>query len=183
MARAYLHGVGCASVHGAGVQVLASASAFPSVLPTPRAPQRVAGRSEKVRFGRLDRPCKLGVIAASDLLDGSTALLEGCPPEQRAIVIGTAFGAHRANEQFESQIARDEPAGSPRLFAYTLASTAAAELSILLDLRGPLMTLAEGAGAGLSAIAQAADLIASGAARCAVTGAVESVGETLAASR
>ena len=75
------------------------------------------------------------------------------------MALGTRYGSHLSNELFWR--GQRGPTGpSPALFAYTLPSAAAAEISMHFGLTGPLLTFAGGADSGLAALGAAADCVA-----------------------
>ncbi|MCB9555458.1 MAG: hypothetical protein H6707_05090 [Deltaproteobacteria bacterium] len=115
------------------------------------------GRLEARRFARMDHFSQLCSAAGGKLLD----LLErsgelNATTAKIGLFVGSAYGAHQANEQFFASVKTP----SPRLFPYTLPSSAGAELAIAYRIKGPTLTYAHGDGAGLQALAHAASLIA-----------------------
>jgi 3-oxoacyl-[acyl-carrier-protein] synthase II len=99
------------------------------------------------------------------------------------VALGTAYGSHHSNERFFQDVLREGAgAASPSLFTYTLPSAATGELSIHFGLAGPAVTLAHGAGAGLSALGVAARAIATGEADLMLAGGADTIGDTLLSS-
>ena len=83
--------------------------------------------------------------------------------ERTAIVFGTAYGCHATNEDYYRGWLKEGLAGaSPRLFAYTLPSSPAGEISIHYGIRGPATTVAPGLHAGLAAVAEGVQHLHSG---------------------
>jgi len=108
----------------------------------------------------MDRLCQLATLGAAAALDGVAAPTDRT---RAGVIIGSAFGAHLSNQLFYSRLlAEGAEAASPTAFAYTLASAAAAELSLQLGLAGPTFTLAQGPTAGLAALALASEQIDDG---------------------
>lgn len=199
MSRAYLRAAGCVSVHGAGLAALRDAIArgdAPSVRdapaelalsglpaagwldPLPR-PERWTGKP--ARLGRMDRLSHLALCAAEAAVQRAGGLHAG---ERAALVLGTAFGAHLSNELFWRGVrAGGSKGASPAIFAYTLPSAACGELAIHFGLRGPCLTLAQGRGAGVAALAEAAALCEEGRAETVLAGAADSLGAALCARR
>jgi len=90
------------------------------------------------------------------------------------VALGTAFGCHAANFEFDRYTRPTGPGGpSAKVFAATVHSSAAGWTAIRYGLRGPNMTFCGGVGADLEAIDHAARLIANGDATRMVTGGVE----------
>jgi hypothetical protein len=119
--------------------------------------------AQPARLARMDRLCALGLVA----VDG--ALLDAGLPdgtwngERTAIAFGTAYGCHATNEEYYRGLLAQGAAGaSPRLFAYTLPSSPAGEISIHYGVRGPATTLAPGLTAGLAAVVDGVRQIAAG---------------------
>jgi hypothetical protein len=190
---------GCVSVHGAGsaplLEALTARTPCPrrppptGIAPEPDAalaagwidpvprPDRWLGKP--VRFGRLDRLSQLALIAAHQTLAAG-----GAPPspERAGLVFGTACGAHLSNELFWRGLQQPDGA-SPGLFAYTLPSSAAGEISIHLGIRGPCVTLAHDTTSGLAALTVAAQLLAAGSADWVLAGGADVLGVTLLRSR
>ncbi len=195
MPSAYLRASGCVSVHGCSLQAIRTAleggarpplRAAPAGLvaheapggwldPLPR-PERWSGKP--ARLGRMDRLSHLAICAAESAVQAG-ALAGGA---RAALVLGTAFGAHLANELFWRGVREAGSKGaSPAIFAYTLPSAASGELAIHFGLRGPCLTLAQGRGSGLAALAAAADLCAEGRAEQVLAVAADSLGAALCA--
>ena len=150
------------------------------------APEDGASRStgKPARRQRMDRLCALALLAADGALNdaglGATARAHAWHGDRVAIVVGTAFGCHAANEEyFRTYLEGGARAASPRLFAYTLPSSPAGELSIHYAVRGPTETLPSGSHAGIEALGRAARLCARAAADLAIVVAVDTPSETL----
>jgi 3-oxoacyl-(acyl-carrier-protein) synthase len=186
-----IRSAGCISVHGRGPTVLRAAlqgqipcprrrSPLPEVAaaagwidPLPR-PERWLGKAAP-RLGRMDRLSQLALLAAHQALEAPGVLPPR--PERAGVALGTAFGSHLSNELYWHGQRQPEGA-SPSLFAYTLPSAAAAEISMYFGLKGPLVTVAHGAASGLAALASAASLIAAGAADWMIAGGAEVLSAT-----
>lgn len=142
---------------------------------------RLSGR-RRLRFARLDRLSQLSLTAAAAAMAraGERGVTRPQDEARAGAALGTAFGAHLSNELFQAGLMKEgQASASPALFPYTLPSTAAGELSLHLGLRGPLITLAQGPGSGMAALAAAADQVDRGQASWMVAGAADSLGETL----
>src|SRR5262245_28681736 len=78
-------------------------------------PERWAGRA--ARLARMDRLCALALVAADAALLDAGVDPARAAGERLAVVVGTAFGCHATNEEYERGRRAEGP--SPRLFAYT----------------------------------------------------------------
>jgi 3-oxoacyl-(acyl-carrier-protein) synthase len=136
-------------------------------------PERWTGKP--IRFGRLDRLSQLALVAAHGALESASA--PGLAAERIGLVLGTACGAHLSNELFWRSLQQPD-AASPGLFAYTLPSSAAGEISIHLGIKGPCLTLAHDTTSGLAALALGAHLLAAGSADWVLAGGVDVLGVT-----
>src|SRR6185295_702351 len=80
--------------------------------------------------------------------------------ERTGLCFGTALGCLLTNAEYYDKIVEQGPsAASPRLFAYTVSSAAAGEVSIALGIHGPNVTQHVGFAAGLGAVGYGFDLI------------------------
>lgn len=193
--------MGCLTPWGAGIETTLEAQAQGRMLPVqgppaelradhalPEAgwldpiPRPAQWLGRPVRFPRLDRLTRLALVSAHMAVEPlAPAILEQGPG---GVALGTAFGSHLANEQFNAGLVREGAQGaSPALFAYTLPSSAAGEISIHLGLKGAIITLSQGASAGLSALAAAADQVDRGEVQWMVAGGADSLSPTLVRAR
>jgi hypothetical protein len=116
----------------------------------------------------MDRLSGLALTVADHVLGGSAA---GPPAggDTTAILFASSYGCHKSDEEFWRSVAAGSP--SPRLFAYTLPSSPAGEVSIHHQLCGPSVTIVSGRTAGIEALGEAQRYLAAGAAsRCLVIG-------------
>ena len=102
---------------------------------------------------RMDRLCGLSVVAVARMLAEDSSLRSGAIGDEVAIVLGSAHGCHKTDEEYYRSYLQGQP--SPRLFAYTLPSSPIGELSIQYRLRGPGLTVTMGRTSGLCALAEA----------------------------
>jgi hypothetical protein len=117
---------------------------------------------------RMDRLCGLSLCAADEALLAAAAVGRW-RPESTAILIGSAYGCHKTDEEFLRSVFTGQP--SPRLFAYTLPSSPIGEVSIQHRLTGPGSSIVSGRTAAIEALAEAcALLLSSQAAACLVLG-------------
>src|SRR4029453_5051724 len=134
----------------------------------------------RARTGRLDRICRL-FLAASFLAVDDAALRIAPPDAER---IGLSFGTGlrcflSEAEFYEKVIEQGAAAASPRVFAYTVSSAAAGEVSIALGIHGPNVTSHMGLAAGLGAIASGCDLFELGKADVVLAGGADANGGAL----
>lgn len=190
---AYLKSMGCLTPAGDSVeavaQMLSRKGSFqrrPSPVAPPPLPDAgwidpltrpATWRGRPVRFGRLDRLSRVTLVSAQLALSGEDPPCDGA---RAGAALGSAFGSHQTNEQFRQSVERSQ--ASPALFAYTLPSSAAGELSICLGLGGAVLTLTRGVGSGIAALAAAADLVGSGVVDWMLAGGCDVLGPTLLAS-
>ena len=112
---------------------------------------RWAGRPAKL--ARMDRLCALALVAADGALLDAGIVVPSAALARIGVVLGTAFGCHATNEAYDAGARCGAP--SPRLFAYTLPSSAVGEISIHAELTGPVTTVVSGLTAGLDALREA----------------------------
>ncbi|MFN8641034.1 MAG: beta-ketoacyl synthase N-terminal-like domain-containing protein [Candidatus Binatia bacterium] len=144
-------------------------------------PLDVVPAAARTRIGRLDRVCRLGLAATFLALDDAALTLPLAAPERAGLVFGTGLGCLLSDaEFFEKVVAHGAPAASPRVFAYTVSSAAAGEVSIALGLHGPNTTLHMGMAAGAGALGYAVDLIDTGRADVVLAGGVDAHDAALA---
>jgi 3-oxoacyl-[acyl-carrier-protein] synthase II len=135
----------------------------------------------RTRAARAERVTQL-VLAAGGAALASAGLdaTDGPPRPRHGTVLGTAFGCFLTNAAYQRRFAAGgPPAASPRLFAATVSNAAAGELSIAYRLGGPAVTLTAGAASGLTALAQAVDILRAGGADALVSGGMDALGATL----
>lgn len=122
----------------------------------------------------VDRTSRLLLVAAQAALESS-----GWTPEMRSerevgLVLGTTFCSIKTIAEFDRRNLKLGPSyASPLDFANSVINAAAGQAAIWHNLRGVNSTVAGGEAAGLLAIAQAADLIATGRADALLAGGVE----------
>jgi 3-oxoacyl-[acyl-carrier-protein] synthase II len=118
---------------------------------------------------RLARASQLGVIAARLALSDA-----GLPAGQLAavgLVLGSHWGDFRSSEGFALGFLERGILGlSPLVFPNTVMNAMAAQVSIAVGVRGPMLTLNEVDAAGDLAVARGAALVASGRASAILAG-------------
>lgn len=197
-AAAYIQSLGCLSVLGVGPDVIQerldsgqgfTRQAMPGELHLRDHPSPSAGwidpiprpehLSRAVRFGRLDRLSRLALVAAHQAVEAGRLPRD---MERGGIAFGTALGSHLENETFQRLLGDEGLAASPSVFTRTLPSIPAGEMSIHFGLKGAMMTLTEGVGAGVAALALAAQLVESGEMEWMLAGAADVLSATLLAA-
>lgn len=122
-------------------------------------------------FRPLDRTGRLAVAAAELALSAA-----GWSPEARregdlGLVLGTMFGSVRTIGEFDRRALTAGPNYvKPFDFANSVINAAAGQTAIWHGLQGVNATIAGGTGAGLQALAYAADLVASGRSEAVLAG-------------
>jgi 3-oxoacyl-[acyl-carrier-protein] synthase II len=146
-------------------------------------PLDVIPEPARARAARAERVTQLLLAAALPALhDADRLAIEGAPRPAVGAVVGTALGCFLTNAAYQRRLADGGvPAASPRLFAATVSNAAAGELAIAARLGGPSITVTAGAAAGLTALAEAADLVRGGHAEALVAAGVDAHGVALAA--
>ncbi len=114
----------------------------------------------RARIGRLDRICRLFLAASFLAVDDAALAIAPQVAERVGLSFGTGLGCLLSNAEFYGMVVEQGPAAaSPRVFAYTVSSAAAGEVSIALGIHGPNVTSHMGLAAGLGAIGYGVDLI------------------------
>lgn len=165
--RVYVAGVGSASSAGAlrGVENLRLLEARPA---SPTDP--IVGL-DPARARRLDRPARLGVIAAS---------LAGAQPED-GVVMGSGYGDADGSASFLAKLFEKGPRLAPPAdFPNLVPSSPSGHVSIYLGLHGPTMAVSDLSTSGEAALSTAFDLLSTGAARAMVAGSIEGPSEIAA---
>jgi 3-oxoacyl-[acyl-carrier-protein] synthase II len=137
---------------------------------------------KRTHIGRLDRLCRLFVSAAHLAADTARLVIEQADAERVGISFGTGLGCLLSNAEYYQKVVEQGPAAaSPRVFAYTVSSAAAGELSITLGIKGANVTSHAGLAAGLQAIGYGFDLIRMGKADVVLAGGADALGPALVA--
>lgn len=134
------------------------------------------------RSGRLDRVCRLALAAAALAVEdaGLAPPASAVAAERVGLAFGTGLGCLLSDVEFyEKVLDQGVAAASPRVFAYTVSSAAAGEISIAFGIHGPNATLHMGLAAGIGAIGYGLDLIRQGTADVVLAGAADANGPAL----
>lgn len=135
---------------------------------------------KRAHIGRLDRLCRLYLSAAYLAVDAAQLRIEDGDAERVGLSFGTGLGCLLTNAEYNQKLVDQGPsAASPRLFAYTVSSAAAGEVSIALGIKGPNVTSHAGLAAGLQAIGYGCDLIRTGKADVVLAGGADALGDAL----
>jgi 3-oxoacyl-[acyl-carrier-protein] synthase II len=134
----------------------------------------------RTRLGRMDRLCRLFLSASFLAVRSAELRIDDENAERIGLSFGTGLGCLSTDEEFYRRVAAQGPAAaSPQLFAYTVSSAAAGEVSIAIGIRGPNATAHMGCAAGLGAIGYGVDLIELGKADMVLAGGADAGGEAL----
>ncbi len=136
---------------------------------------------KQTRIGRLDRICRLTLAAAFRAVADARLQIAGNVDAARVgLSLGTGLGCLLSDAEFYEKIVEQGTiAASPRLFAYTVSSAAAGEVSIALGIHGPNTTVHMGLAAGVGALGYGLDLIRLGAADVVLAGGIDANGPAL----
>lgn len=160
-----LNGMGVDGAHGATVAEI---------------PLDVIPSDRRARIGRLDRLCRLFLSASYLAVDAAGLRIEESDAERVGVSFGTGLGCLLTNAEYNQKLVAHGPAAaSPRLFAYTVSSAAAGEVSIALGIKGANVTSHAGVAAGLQAIGYGCDLIRTGKADVVLAGGADALGDAL----
>jgi len=161
---------------GRGERALESGGgAYVSSVPLDAVPPDKRGR-----IGRLDRLCRFFLAAAYLALQDAGLQIDAAEAERVGLSFGTGLGCLLSNEEYYRKVVEQGPAAaSPRVFAYTVSSAAAGEVSIAAGITGPNVTAHMGLAAGLGAVGYGFDLIQMGKADVVLAGGADVIGEAL----
>ncbi len=135
---------------------------------------------QRIRSDRLDRLCRFFLAASYLAADAAGLRIVPHEADRCAISFGTALGCLLTDVEYNEKVVTHGPAAaSPRLFAYTVSSAAAGEVSIALGVKGPNITTHMGFAAGLGAVGYGYDLIQTGKADVVLAGGADVVGPAL----
>jgi 3-oxoacyl-[acyl-carrier-protein] synthase II len=134
----------------------------------------------RARSRRLDRICRLFLAASFLAVDDAALAIAAQDAERVGLSFGTGLGCLLSDAEFyEKVVEQGVAAASPRVFAYTVSSAAAGEVSIALGIHGPNVTSHMGLAAGLGAIGYGFDLIQMGKADVVLAGGADANGAAL----
>ena len=135
---------------------------------------------KRARIGRLDRLCRFFLAATYRAVGAAGLTITPESAERTGISFGTGLGCYQVDADYNRKVLEHGPAtASPRLFAYTVSSAAAGEVSIAFGITGPNVTAHMGFAAGLGAVGYGFDLIQMGKADVVLAGGADVVGPAL----
>lgn len=181
-------GAGACGAFGAGLDRLLHADPRPVRLPVAGGTLPVGlwdGEFRSVwpdapdRFGRMDRACRMALLAAREAVVG--AGLGTGDLASAGVVVGSRFGCLATNGAWHADLwERGARLAAPLLFGYTVASAPAGEISVAYGARGPNLTISAGDASSAAALREAARLIASGRAPRVLAGGYEAISPSVA---
>jgi 3-oxoacyl-[acyl-carrier-protein] synthase II len=189
--RVVITGIGIISPLGSSLQALTEGFAAGAKLVSRAAsgeggaeaatiPMDVVPEGKRSRIGRMDRLCQFLLSASYLAVEAAHLTVKAENSERVGLSFGTGLGCLLTDEEYNRRIVEGGPAAaSPRLFAYTVSSAAAGEVSIALGIKGPNVTAHMGLAAGLGAVGYGADLIHLGKADVVLAGGADVVGSAL----
>jgi 3-oxoacyl-[acyl-carrier-protein] synthase II len=134
----------------------------------------------RARIGRLDRICRLFLAASCLAVEDAELTIERADADRVGLSFGTGLGCLLSDAEFYDRVVEHGPAAaSPRVFAYTVSSAAAGEVSIALGIQGPNVTSHMGLAAGVGAIGYGCDLLQLGKADVVLAGGADANGAAL----
>jgi 3-oxoacyl-[acyl-carrier-protein] synthase II len=143
-------------------------------------PLDLLAEKTRSRIGRVDRLSRLFLSAAHLAAQSAELVVADVGAERVGLSFGTGLGCLLTDEEYNRKIVEQGPAmASPRLFAYTVSSAAAGEVSIALGVQGPNVTAHMGFAAGLGAVGYGFDLIQMGKADVVLVGGADALGPAL----
>jgi 3-oxoacyl-[acyl-carrier-protein] synthase II len=146
----------------------------------PEIPVRVFSDETRSRIGRVDRLSRMFLSASHLAMQSAGLVVADVGAERMGLSFGTGLGCLLTNEEYNRKIVEQGLAmASPRLFAYTVSSAAAGEVSIALGIKGPNVTAHMGFAAGLGAMGYGFDLIQMGKADVVLAGGADAIGPAL----
>ena len=148
-----------------------------------RIPLDALPEQRRAHAARLDRFCQLLLAASHSAMQSAGLASDTYGPARTGLVFGTGLGCLLTNEEYFRRVVEGGVrAASPRLFAYTVSSTAAGEVSIALGIKGPNVTRHEGLAAGLGALGYGLDLLQTRKADAVLAGGGDAGGPALVAA-
>lgn len=155
-------------------------SAGPAILPGPIGEEAIAHLVNSRRTRRMSEYVKLSLAATTlacehaGIMDAAEFAREAC------VLLGSLHGSPSFCESYYGQIVREGiAAANPALFAEGVPNAAAAQLSLMLGVRGGCQTIIGSRCAGLDALRLAAMRIREGLWTRAIVGAAEEFSQTV----
>jgi len=163
-----------------GEDVASLPGAVDGGLVVPEIPLDMLSEKTRSRIGRVDRLTRLFLSASHLAAQSADLVVADVGAERVGLSFGTGLGCLLTDEEYNRKIVEQGPAvASPRLFAYTVSSAAAGEVSIALGVKGANVTAHMGFAAGLGAVGYGFDLIQMGKADAVFVGGADAIGPAL----
>ena len=144
---------------------------------SPRSRSTPMPADTRARIGRLDRLCRLFLAASYLAVDDAGLASRRATPSASASRSAPASAACSPTPSSTTRSSRRVPAAaSPRVFAYTVSSAAAGEVSIALGIHGPNVTSHRASPPVWARSATAVDLIRTGKADVVLAGGADALG-------
>ena len=146
----------------------------------PDIPVHLLSDETRSRIGRVDRLSRMFLSASHLAVRSAELVVADAGAERVGLSFGTGLGCLLTDEEYNRKIVEQGPAmASPRLFAHTVSSAAAGEVSIALGIKGPNVTAHMGFAAGLGALGYGFDLIQMEKADVVLAGGADAIGPAL----
>ena len=143
-------------------------------------PMTAVPSDKRIRIDRLDRLCRFFLAASYLAVEAAGLRIVPDEADRIGLSLGTGLGCLLTDAEYNRKVVEQGPAAaSPRLFAYTVSSAAAGEVSIALGIKGPNVTAHMGLAAGLGAVGYGYDLIQMGRADVVLAGGADVIGPAL----
>jgi 3-oxoacyl-[acyl-carrier-protein] synthase II len=187
MREAVVTGVGLVSPLGTRLEAAARCVAAGTAAPlrdggmyVEEIPVDLVPPDKRTRLGRLDRLSRLFLSASYLAIQDAGLDTTALDAERFGLSLGTGLGCLLTDEQYYRRVLeKGLAAASPQLFAYTVSSAAAGEISIAMGIKGPNATCHMGLAAGAGAVGYAADWIRQGRADVVLAGGADALGPAL----
>ncbi len=143
-------------------------------LATDRASLEAAASSWVKRPGRLDNLCLAGVALAG-AMDA-----QELSQDRHVLILATAVGCLESDHAYWSGVMESGAAwANPRVFAHTLPNVVLGEIAIRFGLTGDQLCISAGRAGALTALAEGAQQVSSGAADRALVFSIDPIGPAL----
>lgn len=134
---------------------------------------------DKRTLRRVNRYSKMALLGACMALDDAGC---GIPvdSDRFGVIVASGYGALTTTFDFlDSMIDDGDALASPQLFSNSVHSSAAAHITILLNIHGPCLTVSQFEMSGITALITAQQWLATGAVDAVLVGAVEEVNSVM----
>ncbi len=134
---------------------------------------------DKRTLRRVNRYSKMALLGACMALEDAGC---GIPvdSDRLGVIVASGYGALTTTFDFlDSMIDDGDALASPQLFSNSVHSSAAAHLTILLNIHGPCLTVSQFEMSGITALITAQQWLATGAVDAVLVGAVEEINSVM----